>query len=230
MATKNHTWVLNFTTNVSVDNVIVEEGTESSFVWVFSSFESAKETMKRIIKSYALTPNSIFDGKGLCTDYYEYIEERKCWPQHTEPEESEFDTDEFAAFSECWKRMHGGYDDDAKSFWKAAELPVILKSYLADMDNFSPDAIPTVTWTDYLMGCKSSPDKILIEGVDDGPCNGINPFFLINTFNMDDPEKDYNFCVRNGWNDNWEYMYLHLNYVEVDEEVTFPLQAGKVEK
>ncbi len=220
MKNNNKVWLLMIKTNVSAEGVLqVDEGKEKTCFWISSSFETAKENMKSIIRAYASTPNLIFDGNGLCTDFEEYMAERRDWDQFANPEEE----DESDWYTQLRFITHGGYDDSAKSFWKASKLPEILKSYVMDMDNFSTDVIEEFTWTDYLMGCKVSSERIFIKGIDDGPCNGIDPYFYINTFNMDDPEKKYQFHVRNAFNDNWDYIYIDLICSEIDEDFGFPL-------
>lgn len=221
MKNNKNTWLITLRTNISVDGIIqVDEGKEFNGVWLFTEFEKAKENMKKLICAFANTPNQIFNGKGLCTAFEEYMEERKDWDQYTEHEDSDLDKE----FDNMWFKNHGGYDDTAECFWKAAKLPEILKLYLTDMDNFSAETIPEGTWTDNLIGCKFSSDEIFIEGIDDGPCNGIDPYFLINTFNMYSPEKEYNFRIRSCFDDNWDYIYIDMMYSELDEEISLPLK------
>lgn len=224
MESKKKIWVLTLRTNVSVDSILpVDEGKEANGFWAFSSFEKAKENMKSLIRAYANTPNKVFDGQGLCTDLEKYLAERREWDQFVNPQKDDGNEE----FHRLLIDARGGYDDTADSFWKASKLPEILKSYLTNMESFSPDIIPKVTWTDYLIGCKLSPEEIFIKGVDDGPCNGIDPFFHINTFKMDDPEKDYHFRIRNAffddWDNIWSFIYIDLMSSEVDADFTFPL-------
>lgn len=220
METKNKVWLLTLTTNVNAEKILhVDEGKEKRYFWIFSSFEKAKESMQQLISAYGNTPNIIFDGHGLCTDFEEYMDERRSWEQYTDPYEYEVDDE----LNSMWGEFNDGYDDSAKCFWDASKLPKILKAYLSDVKNFSSETIPTNTWTDYLIGCSFSPEKIFIEGVDDGPCNGIDPYILINTFNMDNPDKEYVFRFRNAFGEGWDYIYIDMMSSEIDEEFGFPL-------
>lgn len=226
MESKKKIWVLNLRTDVSAEGVLqVPEGKEKHCFWLFSNFEKAKESMQQLILAYANTPNSIFDGHGLCTDFKNYMmKARATHDEFTDPYEPEEPDEAYFA----WVETHGGYCDLSANLSKAEILPEILKSYLNDMKNFSPETIPENTWTDHLIGCKSSPDLIFIEGVDDGPCNDINPYFLINTFRMNDPEKEYSFRIRNAfcndWDSVWTSIYIDMMPSEIDEELCFPLE------
>jgi len=221
MKNNKNTWLIKLRTNVSADGIIqVGEGKEFNGVWLFTEFEKARENMKKLIYAFANTQNQIFDGKGLCTAFEEYMDERKDLDQYANPQEEDLDDD----FYRMWIENHVGYENTAEYFWKAAKLPEILKSYLSNMENFSSEIIPEGTWTDSLIGCKFSPNEIYIEGVGDGPCNGIDPYFLINTFNIDSPEKEYNFRIRSCFEENWDYIYIDMIRLKVDEELVFPLK------
>jgi len=221
MENQKKIWLVTLKTNVSEDSILpVEEESEERRCWAFTSFEEAAASMKKLMSAYANTSNKVFDGHGLCTALENYLDERRGWDNYTNPEEVEVDEE----FHQFWISNHGGYDDSAESFWKTSRLPEILKAYLTNMDHFSPDSIPEVAWTDYLIGCKLSSEEIFVEGVDDGPCNGISPYFLINTFHMVDPDKEYNFRIRTCFNDNWDYIYIDMTPTTLDEGFTFPLR------
>ena len=219
----NYVWVLSERRNVNVEGSVqtLKAGQTSTGVWVYSDFEKAMRDMLRLIRAHARSDNGLFDGDGNIVGFNEYlyeIDEEERWSP--EPK-----TAEEASFYRFWTENHGGYENTESAYAKIAAVPELLRDWLLEESDFTPFDIPEGGFTDSMIGVKASPEQISVEGVDDGPCNGIDPCIRINTFKMDDPDKEYQFCVRNTFEERFDepetYVYIELMKVEVDEEFRF---------
>lgn len=219
----NYVWVLSERRNVNVEGSVhtLQEGQTSTGFWVFSDFEKAKRDMLRLIRAHARSDNGLFDGDGNIVGFNEYlfeIDEEERWSP--EPK-----TAEEVSFYRFWTENHGGYENTESAYAKIAAVPELLRDWLLEESDFTPFDIPEGGFTDSMIGVKASPEQISVEGVDDGPCNGIDPCIRINTFKMDDPDKEYQFCVRNTFEERFDepeyYVYIDLMKVEVDEEFRY---------
>ena len=219
----NCVWVLSERRSVNVEGSVqpLKKGQTSTGVWVYSDFEKAKADMLRLIRAHARSDNGLFDGDGNIVGFNEYlyeIDEEERWSP--EPE-----TAEQAVFYRLRTETHGGYESTEAAFEKIAAVPRLLRDWLLEEPDFTPCDIPEGSFTDSMIGVKASPEQISVDGVNDGPCNGIDPCIRINTFNMDDPDKAYHFCVRNTFEERFDepeyYVYIELMKVGIDEEFKF---------
>ena len=216
-------WILSLTGNVNAEGSsrVPEEGHVMNGQWAYSGFEKAKSDMLRLIRAYAKSDNGLFDGEGNIVGFREYfhnIREENCFSEEPRNEKE-------ASFFKAMAELHGGYDDTEASFRQIESVPALLREWLTEAPGFTPDTIPDAAFTDHSLGCKASPEQIFVEGVDDGPCNGTDPYILINTFRMDDPDREYNFRVRNTFEDRFDeperFVYIDLMKVEVDAEFEY---------
>lgn len=219
----NYVWVLSERRNVNVEGSVqtLKAGQTSTGVWVYSDFEKAMRDMLRLIRAHARSDNGLFDGDGNIVGFNEYlyeIDEEERWSP--EPK-----TAEEASFYRFWTENHGGYENTESAYAKIAAVPELLRNWLLEKPDFTPFDIPEGSFTDSMIGVKTSPEQVSVEGVDDGPCNGIDPCIRINAFKMDDPDKEYQFCVRNTFEERFDepesYVYINLMKVEVDEEFRY---------
>lgn len=199
----------------------LKEGQTSTGFWVFSDFEKAKRDMLQLIRAHARSDNGLFDGDGnivVLNEYLHEIDEEERWSP--EPK-----TAEEASFYRFWTETHGGYENTESAYAKNAAVPELLRDWPLEESDFTPFDIPEGRFTDSMIGVKASQEQISVEGVDDGPCNRIDPCIRINTFKMDDPDKEYQFCVRNTFEERFDdpeyYVDIYLMKVEVDEEFRY---------
>lgn len=128
----------------------------------------------------------------------------------------------FQAYVDNWNE-----DFEVEDLESAQAVPRAFKEWIMDMDGFDASSIPECHSTDYLLGIASSSERIVVGGIDDGPCNGIDPIVWVNMFDMSDPDANYYFCIRNafGWGindprydeDKPYYIDIQLTKVELDE-------------
>lgn len=198
---ENTVWVLFEDRNVARKDEEEFLGVKKEFR-VFSKFEDAVRAMRKVIHSHAFTDNALFDGDGHIREFEKYIEQdaAAC---------DDFDND----FENGSTRPLNAVSEKLRSFFASQEdYPEI-----SQLDGFA--------WTDWLCGCecetKNGHPFLKIEGVDDGPCNGINPYIYINSFVMDDPEiTNYVCLIRDSFEENWddEPHYVHIELLKTDLE------------
>ena len=219
----NFVWVLSERSNVNAEGSShrLKEGKELAALRAYSCFENAKRDMLRLIRAYAKADNGLFDGDGNIVgfrEYFHYIREENCFSEEPRNEEG-------ASFFKAMAELRGGYYDTEASFRRVESVPDLLREWLTEAPGFTPDRISEGSYTDHSLGCKASSEQIFVEGVGEGPCNGIDPYILINTFRMNDPDREYNFRVRNTFEDRFDeperFVYIDLIKVEVDAEFEY---------
>ena len=66
-----------------------------------------------------------------------------------------------------------------------------------------------------MIGLNYDGNSIMIYGVDDGPCNGYDPYIATNAFSMDE-EKDYYIYIDDLFGEDYSSeLYIDLKKVEV---------------
>lgn len=130
----------------------------------FETFEKAKRRMREVIKELAFSENAMFDG-GYMTNFSQYIDDHK---EYEEEEDEEPSTWLTAAFLE--------------------KLHKVLHEVFSGRDEELP--FPVGKYCDMFLCTDISSDGLLLQGYDDGPWNGINPFVKTNIFDMTE-EKNY---------------------------------------
>ena len=219
----NFVWVLSERSNVNAkgSSHSLKEGKELAALRTYSCFENAKRDMLRLIRAYAKTDNGLFDGDGNIVGFREYFNEIR--EINIFPEEPK--TEKEAAVFNLMSELQGDYGDTETSFRQVETVPALLREWLTEAPGFTPDRISEGSYTDHMLGVKASSEQISAEGVGEGPFHFIDPYILINTFNMDDPEKEYNFRVRNTFGEQYyepeRFVYIDLIKVEVDAEFEY---------
>lgn len=182
-------------------------------VWSFSTFEKAKENFFEALNKCFFN-DSEFDGEDYMRQFEEYFDD----PSYDDVEEEE-DEDEREGFASMF---FIGMDSSDKAGRKAKKIPSLIRKLIAEGE-INPDPDTYCKYTDYLIGLGLEDGKITAFGVDDGPCNGIDPHILINFFKMDDPDREYNFRVGGGFNDKQTekqtFFYLSVMKTEIDDPV-----------
>ena len=66
-----NTWVLSIRT--SLPEVCESHGDLQTSIYTFDSFEEARTALRKVLKKYAFSENSMFDGKGNIIYFHKYI-------------------------------------------------------------------------------------------------------------------------------------------------------------
>lgn len=66
-----NTWVLSIRT--SLPEVCESHGDLKTSIYTFDSFEEARTALRKVLKKYAFSENSMFDGKGNIIYFHNYI-------------------------------------------------------------------------------------------------------------------------------------------------------------
>ena len=149
------TWVLSIRT--SLPEVCESHGNLKTSIFAFESFEEARAALRKVIKKYAFSESSMFDGKGNIIYLHKYIEDM--------PDDD--DSDE---------------DDDFLSSKKLKAVERALKNIFK-----GKDTVPKIKegfYTDWMIAYTYENGEISFCGDDDGPCNGYDPVLRTNMFDM----------------------------------------------
>lgn len=193
---ENTVWLLFEDRNVARKDEEEFSGVKKEFR-VFSKFEDAVREMRKLIQTHAFTDNALFDGNGHIREFEKYIERDAAAVD-------DFDND----FENCSTKPLREISEKLRSFFASLEdYPEISRLYGFE-------------WTDWLCGCKCRMENghpiLTIEGVDDGPCNGIDPDIYINSFIMDDPKITNYVCrIIDSFEENWDYESPHYVHIEL---------------
>ena len=203
-------WNLVWNTNILArdDDDIVDPYVVS---YVYTDFEAAKKDALRVIERYVHSDNGLFDGEGGIPAFNKSIERMELSEEDDEVSEDGFDDDLFDDdfFGDRFSRpLNRG---SVESFLDS------LKKTIASGFKDLPESLNGDI--DYLIKIDSSPERVFVEGIDDGPPCRIN----IDMFDMTDPDKDYCFEVNNAF-DVWgvedvKYFKLYLFNMTPNEEV-----------
>ena len=158
----------------------------------YDSFEKARDALRRVVKGYAFSENSMFDGDGRLTYFMEFIE--GCL---SEEEEGDLDDNYLS-------RERLGYTADC------------LRSALAGEDVLF--SLPEEQYDDNCyLSAECGEGCLSIVGDFEGPCNGINPTIRTNIFSMKE-EKDYYLYLDDlfGQDDCSSELYVDLTCCEVE--------------
>ena len=66
-----NTWVLSIKT--SLPEVCENRGDLQTSIYTFDSFDEARTALRKALKKYAFSKNSMFDGKGNIIYFHKYI-------------------------------------------------------------------------------------------------------------------------------------------------------------
>ena len=170
-------WVV--TVRTSIQGESIREDNLKKTVKVFDSFEKGRKYFRSVIKKYAFSKNSIFDGKGII----------KKLNQHKNTIQSYSEDDELNQYlSEDellnYKDHNEYFVDNVSKIEKALKKAFSGKNVQLDFgDTFWVSDGGSVDF-------EVEGNKLRFSGYDDGPCNSIDPIIATNMFSMEE-EKDY---------------------------------------
>lgn len=153
-------WVLNVKT--SLPNACCEPSQLKTCVFAYESFEKARDAMRKLIKEYAFSKNSMFDGEGNIIYLKKYLDDM-------------YD-EEYIDDGETLDKVRLGYVCDClKDAFSGKNIDFGMQSEYC---------------TDWMIAIESFDGDVYFKGEDDGPCNGYAPNIATNIFSMNE-EKDY---------------------------------------
>ena len=157
-----NTWVLSIKT--SLPEVCENHGDLQTSIYTFDSFDEARTALRKALKKYAFSKNSMFDGKGNIIYFHKYIADLAY----------DDDMDEY---------------DDFLSPKKLRAVERALKNIFK-----GKDIVPKIKegfYTDYMIAYTYENGEVSFRGDDDGPCNGYTPVLQTNMFSMEAPQNYY---------------------------------------
>ena len=157
-----NTWVLSIKT--SLPEVCENRGDLQTSIYTFDSFDEARTALRKALKKYAFSKNSMFDGKGNIIYFHKYIADLAY----------DDDMDEY---------------DDFLSPKKLRAVERALKNIFK-----GKDIVPKIKegfYTDYMIAYTYENGEVSFRGDDDGPCNGYTPVLQTNMFSMEAPQNYY---------------------------------------
>ena len=157
-----NTWVLSIRT--SLPEVCESHGDLQTSIYTFDSFDEARTALRKALKKYAFSKNSMFDGKGNIIYFHKYIADLAY----------DDDMDEY---------------DDFLSPKKLRAVERALKNIFK-----GNDIVPKIKedfHTDYMIAYTYKNGEISFRGDDDGPYNGYTPVLKTNMFSMEAPQHYY---------------------------------------
>lgn len=183
-------WVLSVKT--SLPNVCEGPLNLTLTTSAYDSFEKARAALRKLLKGYAFTKNSMFDGDGHLTYFMEFIGD--CLTAEEGFGEGYLAQEDLEYVADSLRAAFAGEDVD----FEMAE------------DHYDDGCYLTAE-ADYEAG------SFTLVGDYEGPCNGINPTIHTNIFSMKE-EKDYYLYLDNlfGQDDCSSELYVDLTGCEVE--------------
>ena len=154
-----NTWVLSIRT--SLPEVCESHGDLQTSIYTFDSFEEARTALRKVLKKYAFSENSMFDGKGNIVHLRNYIFDLTC--DDVDKEDIDY----------C--------DDYLDPTNLAAMGSAIYKIFEGE------DVVPKIKegfYTDHMIAYSYQNGEVSFCGDGDGPCNGYDPVLRTNMFDM----------------------------------------------
>lgn len=181
----NELWVLSVRTSLP-DVCETPEDMKINF-YAFDSFEKGREAMRKTIKEYAFSENSMFDGKGNIIHLQNYLEG--------------YDDEEFIDDGEILDKNRLTYVCDA------------LKNAFDGKDE--EFGMESERCTDWMITVETVDDTMYMFGDCEGPINGYNPHISTNMFTMNE-EKHYFLYIDDMFGQGASSeLYIDLKKVEV---------------
>jgi hypothetical protein len=155
----------------------------------FETFPEARKAMRDTVKGFAFSKNTMFDGDGRIPALDKYI------GYMYEDGEDEECCEDFLTSGILLKIQNAFY-----SIFNGEN--VVLDIYENE-------------YGDGMIGLNYNGDSVLCYGVDDGPCNGYDPYIASNAFSMEE-EKDYYIYIDDLLGQDYSSeLYIDLKKVEV---------------
>ena len=185
-----NTWIVSIRT--SLPNVCYKIGDLDAEYYAFERFEEARKAVRKILKGFAFSKNTMFDGEGRLIHLSNYID--NC-----------MDSDE-----EEW-------DDYDLTKGKLIIVQDAIERIFRGLDS-----IPEINegeCTDWMIAYRYENGEIRFYGDDDGPCNGYDPVLRTNMFSMTE-EKDYYLYIDDmfGQDEATSELYIDLRKAKEFEE------------
>lgn len=156
-------WVLSVKT--SLPDVCFSSRTLETTVSAYDSFEKGREAMRKILRDFAFSKNSMFDGEGNIIQFKEYLDDS------LEPDDDEEDcVDDFLISSVSSKI----YD----------AIKIAISGKESDISKFNE------YYMDGMIAIEFKNNSMFVYGDEDGPINGYDSNISTNIFSMKE-EKDY---------------------------------------
>ena len=161
-----NTWVLSIKT--SLPEVCESAGELRTHVFTFENFEDARAALRKALKKYAFSKNSMFDGRGRIVHFLKYFDD---------PSLIDWDGEEIY------------YDGD---YLDITNLDAMESSIHKIFEG--KDIVPKIKegfYTDYRIAYTYENGEVSFRGDDDGPYNGYTPVLKTNMFSMEAPQHYY---------------------------------------
>ena len=161
-----NTWVLSIKT--SLPEVCESAGELRTHIFTFESFEDARTALRKALKKYAFSKNSMFDGRGHIVHFLKYFDD---------PSLIDWDGEEIY------------YDGD---YLDLTNLDAMESSIHKIFEG--KDIVPKIKegfYTDHTIAYTYENGEVSFRGDDDGPCNGYTPVLKTNMFSMEAPQHYY---------------------------------------
>lgn len=182
-----NTWVLSVKT--SLPGTCCNAGELKTNIYTFDCFDEARTALRKMLKKYAFSKNSMFDGKGNMVYLHKYIEDL------TDYEDSDFDDDFLTS-----KKLKA-VERSLKNIFKGKDVvPKIMEGF----------------YTDYMIAYTYENGEISFCGDDDGPCNGYAPVLRTNMFDMHE-ENNYFLYIDDIFGQNEETSELYIDLIHAEE-------------
>ena len=185
-----NTWIVSIRT--SLPNVCYKMGDLDAEFYAFESFEEAREAARGILRGFAFSKNTMFDGEGHLIQLSDYIES-------------------------CAISDDEEWDDGFLSRKNLIAVRDALEQVFRGVDS-TPELCEGLC-TDYMIAYRYENGEIRFCGDDDGPCNGYDPTIRTNMFSMT-YEKDYYFYIDDmfGQDEATSELYLDLKKAKTFKE------------
>ena len=159
-------WVLSIRT--SLPEVCENAGELKTHVFTFESFEDARAALRKALKKYAFSKNSMFDGRGQIIHLRKYV------------------------YNLTLDDVDGEHIDYYDDFLDPTNLDAMEDAIYKIFKGM--DVVPKIKegfYTDYTIAYTYENGEVSFRGDDDGPCNGYDPVLKTNMFSMEAPQHYY---------------------------------------
>lgn len=199
-----NTWVLSIRT--SLPDVCESHGDLQTSIYTFDSFEEARTALRKVLKKYAFSENSMFDGKGNIVHLRNYIFDLTC--DDVDEEDVDYCDD---------------YLDPTNLDAMESAINKIFKG---------KDVVPKIKegfYTDHMVAYTYQNGEISFCGDGDGPCNGYTPVLKTNMFSMEAPQHYYMY-IDDAFGQNSASSELYIDLIRAREFDEKSLFADTTEK
>lgn len=193
-----NTWVLSIKT--SLPKVCESAGELKTHIFTFESFEDARTALRKALKKYAFSKNSMFDGRGQIVHLRKYV------------------------YDLTLDDVDGEYIDYYDDYLDPTNLYAMESSIKKIFEG--KDVVPKIKegfYTDGMIAYTYENGEVSFRGDDDGPCNGYTPVLKTNMFSMEAPQHYYLY-IDDAFGQNAASSELYIDLIrarEFDENSLF---------